>query len=193
MDTFGRRERGNPDWFEASIAYMEPAIEVKKMALINYKREPSKKTFAAIRKPKDDAERIAEHFANDYWLNLCQGIQLSADYGNLRGMYDGMRKVFGPCINKIMPLKATSGTIITDRSKQMDMWAEYFQELYSRENIVADTAVEGTVNLPVTVEHDTPPSVEELSTAVNSLACGSSRLEKKAVLLHYLHQLLLRR
>lgn len=120
------------------------------MALINYKREPSEKTYAAIRKPKDDAERIAQHCANDYWLNLCQSIELSADYGNHRGMYDGMRKVLGPCINKIMPLKSTSGTIITERSKQMDRW----------------------------VEHDIPPSVEELSTATNSPACGSSRLEK---------------
>jgi len=83
-----------------------------------------------------------------------------------------MKKAFGPCTNKIMPLKSASGTIMKDRSKQMDRWAEYFQELYSRENIATDSAVEGTVNLPVIVEHDIPPSVEELSKAIDSLVCG---------------------
>ena len=51
----------------------------------------------------------------------------------------------------------------------MDGWVEYFQELYSRENIVTDAAVEGTVNLPIRVELDIPLSVEELSKAIDSL------------------------
>ena len=52
----------------------------------------------------------------------------------------------------------------------MDRWAEYFQELYSRENIVTDEASESTANLPVLLELNILPSVEALSTAIDSLA-----------------------
>ena len=34
MDTFGKRERQNPDWFEEGIAELEPVITAKTAALI---------------------------------------------------------------------------------------------------------------------------------------------------------------
>ncbi|XP_037789963.1 uncharacterized protein LOC119585364 [Penaeus monodon] len=86
MDTFGKRERQNPDWFEAGIAELEPAIEAKRAALINHKREPSVKSLAALRKARNDAQRIVRRCANDYWISLCESIQLSADCGNIRGI-----------------------------------------------------------------------------------------------------------
>lgn len=50
------------------------------------------------------------------------------------------------------------------RSEQTDRQVGgIFPEPYSRENIVTDAAVEGTVNLPVRVEHDISPCVEERS------------------------------
>ncbi|XP_076466140.1 uncharacterized protein LOC143297608 [Babylonia areolata] len=145
----------------------------ERVALINHKREPSEKTRASRKKVRNDTKRIAKRCNNDYWLNICQNIQLSADCGNIRGMYDGMKKAFGPRVNKIAPLNSASGTIITDRSKQVERWAEHNQELCSRENIVTDAAVESTSNLPV-MEEDFPPSEEELGKDTDSLACGKA-------------------
>ncbi|XP_076442831.1 uncharacterized protein LOC143281507 [Babylonia areolata] len=163
---------------------------------------PSKKTLAVLKKARNDTKRIARRCAKDYWLNFCQNFQLSAVCGNIRGMYDGMKKAFGPCVNKIAPLKSASSTIITDRSNQVDRWAEHYQELYSRENIVADAAAESITNLPVMEEIDIPPSEEELSKAIDSLTCGKApgkdgippeviKAGEKTALLHHLHQLLL--
>ena len=41
---------------------------------------------------------------------------------------------------RITPLKSASGDI-TDRGRQ-ERWAEHYQQLFSRENIVSDAAVE---------------------------------------------------
>ncbi|KAL8561522.1 hypothetical protein ACOMHN_057216 [Nucella lapillus] len=157
--TFGKRERENPDWFEAGIMDLEPAISSKRTALLNYKEDPSEKTLAALGKAISFTHRTARQCANNYWQSLCQSIQLSADCGNNRAMYEGMKnfKAFGPSAIKIAPLKSTTGEIITDRTKQMERWAEYYQELYSRETIVTDTAVENTCSLPVMEELDDPP------------------------------------
>ena len=54
MDTFGKKEKKNPDWFEAGIATLEQAITAKWAALLNYKRELSAKTLAALRKARND-------------------------------------------------------------------------------------------------------------------------------------------
>ena len=41
MLTYGKRERKSTDWFEADISEIEPVINAKRSALIEYKRKPS--------------------------------------------------------------------------------------------------------------------------------------------------------
>lgn len=166
------RERQSPDWFEAGIAELEPALTTKRKPLINYKMEPPEKTFVVFRKARNDAQRIARRCANYYWLNLCQSIQLSAYCGNIRAMYDSMKKAFGPSATKIAPLKAASSNIIPDPGKQMERWVEHYQELYSRENTVSSQALESTNPFPVLEELDAAPSIEEVSKAIDSLDSG---------------------
>ena len=136
-------ERHNADWFKAGIAEMESAIEEKRAALTTYKRDPSEKTLTALRKARGDTQRIARRCANDYWLDLCQDIQLSADCDNTRKMYKGMKKAFGPTIKKTAALRSATGEIITDRSMQMERWVEHYQELYSGAllNVVSNAAI----------------------------------------------------
>ena len=113
-----------------------------------------------------------------------------------------MKKAFGPSVIKIALLKSTSGVVITDRSKQMERWAEHYQELYSRENIVPRTAIENTTPLPTMEELDAPPTMKELGEAIDSLACGKApgidgippeviKAGKDSSLLYHLHELLL--
>ncbi len=69
MTTFGKRVKKNPDWFEAGIIELEPAITAKHTALLDYKHEPSEKVLAALQKARNDTQRIARKCANNYWLN----------------------------------------------------------------------------------------------------------------------------
>lgn len=57
MNASGKRGRQNPDWFTAGIANLEPAIAAKRAALLDYKREASDKTLAALRRATNDAQR----------------------------------------------------------------------------------------------------------------------------------------
>ncbi|XP_044178591.1 uncharacterized protein LOC122960452 [Acropora millepora] len=201
-DTFGKRECKNPDWLEAGIEELEPAISSKRAALLNYKQDPSEKTLAALRRARSESERIARQCANNYWQNLCQSIQTSADCGNIRAMYKRMKKAFGPCAVKTAPLKTITGEIMTDHAKQMERRAEHYQELHSSEIVVTDTAVENTSPLPVMKELDDPPTIEDLSKAIDSLASIKApgndgippeviKVGKDSSLLIHLHELLL--
>ena len=66
MNTFGKRERQNPDWFEEWVAKLEPAITTKRALLVEYKRDPSGKSLAAFRKARNDAQQIAWCCTSDY-------------------------------------------------------------------------------------------------------------------------------
>lgn len=201
-DTFGKRTRKNEDWFEAGIEEIEPALAAKSAALLKYKCEPCEKTLIAYREARNNAKRVARRCANDYWIKLCSDIQTAADCGNTRAMYEGMKKVFGPNVTKIAPLKSTTGVIIKDRTEQMKRWTEHYGELYSKENVVTETALKNITPLPIMVELDLPPTIDELSKAIDSLSCrkapGSDgippevvKAAKESSLIRHLHELLL--
>lgn len=174
INVYGKKERKNADWFEEHWAEMEPVTERKRKALLAYKASPSPTTLAALRAARKTSRQTARQCANTYWLNLCKSIQAASDTGNVRGMYEGIKKATGPAPRKSAPLKAKSGEVITDQAKQLDRWVEHYLELYATLNIVSDAALADIPDLPVMEELDAPPTEEELSNAINSLAGGKA-------------------
>ena len=56
----------------------------------------------------------------------------------------------------------------------MERWVEHYSELYSRENSVVDSALDAIEPLPIMEDLDAEPTLEELSKAIDSLACGKA-------------------
>jgi len=198
--TYGKKERKNTDWFEASISEMEPVIDAKRSALISYKHDPSQWNLLALRAARSKAQQTARRCANDYWLQLSDNIQQASDSGNIRGMYEGIKQATGKPTKKTAPLKSKTGEVITDRDKQMGRWVEHYLELYARENSVTQDALDAIEELPILEELDSEPTMEELSKAIDALACGKAPGEDsippeiikcgKPALLGPLHELL---
>ncbi|XP_067878459.1 craniofacial development protein 2-like [Heterodontus francisci] len=103
LTTYGKSAKRNADWFQSHNEELEPVIAAKRIALLNYKKAPSDLTSAALKAARSTAQRTARRCANDYWQHLCSHIQLASDTGNIRGMYDGMKRALGPTIKKIAP------------------------------------------------------------------------------------------
>ena len=62
----------------------------------------------------------ARHCANNFWIKLCTDIQTAADTGNVKGMYEGIRKVVGPTVRRTCPIKSATGVTLTGQKAQMD-------------------------------------------------------------------------
>ena len=110
---------------------MTPVIEAKHAALAKYKQSPTEQNLQTLRAARSKVQCIARHCTNVYWTEHCEMIQLAAAMGNIRGMYDGIKKALGPMQSKMAPLKSTTGEVITDQGQQMERWVEHYSDLYS--------------------------------------------------------------
>ena len=174
FSAFGKKQGKTQDWFEANATELNSVISEKREALLKHKLEPTHSTLQALRAARNKVQSTARRCANDYWEKLCQSIQLAADSGNIRGVYDGIKKAVGPTHSKTGPLKSTSGETITDKSKQMERWVEHYSELYSRESTISDATLEAVEQLPIMEELDEVPGLEELSRAIDRLPTGKA-------------------
>ena len=156
-------------------------IEAKRSALIRYKQLPTRNNLA-LRTARSLAQRTARNCANEYWVELSNSIQQTADTGNARGMYEGIKKALRPTSSKSAPLKAKSGILLTDKAQQMERWAEHYSELYSRQNVVTPSDVtdalrrltDATVSLPRLDDLDVEPTMDELRHAIKQLKSGKA-------------------
>ena len=115
--TFGRKTTKSDDWFDAKASEMTPVIEAKRRALADDKANPSAKTKQALRDARSQVQQTARRCANEYWIHLSEEIQVASLTGNIRGMYEGIKKAFGPTQSKTAPLKSATGEVITDKKK----------------------------------------------------------------------------
>ena len=172
--TFGKKTSKSHDWFEAKSDAMTPVIEAKRVAFAEYKRPPSEKNLHIIRAARGKAQQIAPQYANEYWTELSDNIQRTSTTGNIKGMYDGIKKAHGPVQSKTAPLKTSTGEVITDKGHQMERWVEHYSDIYSKENTVSHSALGAIERLPTMDELDAEPTVVELSKAIDSLASGKA-------------------
>ena len=132
LATFGKRSSKSHDWFEAKSAVMTPVIEAKRAALAEHKRTPSERSLQILRIVRSKAQQTARRCANEYWTKLSENIQSAAITGNIRGVYDGIKKALGPTLNKTAPLRSSTGEVITDRGHQLERWVEHYSDIHSR-------------------------------------------------------------
>ena len=179
---------------------MTLVIEAKHAALAKYKQSPTEQNLQTLRAARSKVQCIARCCANVYWTEHSEMIQLAAAMGNIRGMYDGIKKALGPMQRKMAPLKSTTGEVITDQGLQMERWVEHYSDLYSRENTVTPSALGAIKCMPIMEELNAEPTMDELSKVIDSLAAGKAPgsdsippdLIKhcKTTLLHPLHKIL---
>ena len=56
----------------------------------------------------------------------------------------------------------------------MERWVQHYSELYSRENVVTEEALNNTKCLPVLEELDSKPTLAEIKAALDSLASSKA-------------------
>ena len=197
---FGKKTSKSHDWYEAKSSEMTPVMEAKCTALAEYKQSPIEQNLQTLRAARSKVQCIARCCANAYWTEHSEMIQMAAAMGNIRGMYNGIKKALGPMQSKKAPLKSATGEVITDQGWQMERWVEHYSDLYSRENTVTPSALGAIKCMPIMEELNAEPITDELSKVIDSSAKGKAPGSNsippdlikycKTTLLHPLHKVL---
>ena len=96
--------------------------------------------------------------------------QLCADVGDYRGFYEALKAVYGPTHQVQSPLRSSDGqSLFTDNTSILAHWTEHFQTLFSANRTVQETAINRVPQLPPIEALDEPPTLEELTVALDQL------------------------
>lgn len=82
---FGSQRRKKKDWFSEDLL---PLVEQKRAARLKFKEVPTRSNLVKLRKAQQNLQRDTRKRVNNYWFDLCEKVQVAADSGNLREMYD---------------------------------------------------------------------------------------------------------
>ena len=98
---------------------MPPVIEATLAVLAaEYKRLPSERSLQAHRAAGNKVQQTVRRYADEYCQQPSNDIQTAAVTGNIRGMYEGIKKAVGPTQSKTAPLKSSSGEVITTKASR---------------------------------------------------------------------------
>ena len=103
IQAFGKTKTKSQDWFDTNIVTLQPLIEAKRDLLLEHQKNPSPETLAALRLARSHAKEECTRCANKFWLDLCSTIQVAADTGNIRAMFEGIKKAIGPTLTTCAP------------------------------------------------------------------------------------------
>ena len=130
LATFGKRISKSSDWFKARSSMVTSVIVAKWNALTDYRCLPNEKSLYVLRNARNKVQQTARCCTNGYWLELCKNILNAAVSGDIKEMYDVIKKALGTTQSKVAYLKSATGEVINDRAKQMKCWIEHYSELY---------------------------------------------------------------
>nr|VZI45640.1 unnamed protein product [Spirometra erinaceieuropaei] len=87
--------------------------------------------------------------------------------------FSAIKAVYGPPTEVTAPLLTADGrTLLTDKTRILQRWAENFRDVLNRPSAISDAAIERLPQVETNVDLDLPPSLQETIRAVQQLSKG---------------------
>lgn len=175
-DVLGFSTRKNRDWFDENDTEIQNLLATKRIAHQAHLAQPSCPTKkATFRSSCSNLQRKLRVMQNEWWANLAKKTQLCADIGDYKGFYESLKAVYGPSYQVVSPLRSTDGQVLlTDKSSILNRWAEHFQNLFSADRTVNDSAIQRIPKQPLIGELDVAPTPEEVVKATDQVKNGKA-------------------
>ena len=167
----GHTKKKNKDCFDENNKEIQDLLSKKRAAHQDHLAQPTchvKK--ATFRRACSILQRKLRELQNDWWDCLAMETQLWADVRDYRGFYEALKAVYGPTHQIQSPLRSSDGQdLLTDNTSILARWSEHFQTLFSANRTVQETAIDRVPQLPPIEELDEPPTLVELTEAIDHL------------------------
>ena len=176
IETLGPSLRNHKDWFDDNCEEIKQLLEEKhrihKAVLGNNKSSSLKTALNNIRRTVQQKLRQMQ----DSWLSQkADEIQGFADRHDMKNFYAGLKEVYGPTSKGSSPLLSADGsTLLTEKEKILERWAEHFENVLNRPSIINDEAINRLPQVPTNESLDDPPTLVETKKAITQLSSGKA-------------------
>lgn len=174
LEVLGVRKRKNQDWFEENAAILSPLLEDKRAAVVKYRKAATRSNLSALRSKRNAFLSAARDCANKFWNDLCNDIQVRAECGDIKGMYDGIKRAIGPTKKQTAPLLSIDGHLIYDREKVMERWVDHYQDLYGDDSNANLNVMENLPQYDVDYSLDVLPTFQDLREVCSQMPNNKS-------------------
>ena len=173
--TLGHPHRKTPDWFWEHGKEIERLLEEKKSKHLRHLQENSKRSKSALAEVKAKVQREVRILKNGWWQRRAEELQSMADNHNYRGLFAGLKAIYGPKNNAVAPVKTADGSkLLTDLQDIRARWKEHFNNLLNQERSAHPDACKQLKRKPTRNELRGEITMEELKRALKSTAPGKA-------------------
>lgn len=170
ISILGTTKRKNRDWFDEQAEDIHLLLAQKNKAHHLVLTNPSASSRKNLSDLRSTVQLKIRAMQNEWWTKLAHEIQGYANSGDQQQFYNALKTAYGPQGNSLHPTRSADGTtLITEKTKILERWAEHYQDLLNRSNPTDPTFLENLPDLPIMHDLDNIPNHQEVQIAIRSL------------------------
>ena len=132
-EELGPRKTQHKDWLsEDTLQKIEKRKQKKEAVNASRTRATKAAAQAEYTEVHKEVRRSVKKDKREYYEDMADKAEQAAHYGNLKELYDLTKKLAGKYSKPERPIKDNQGQIIIDSEKQLERWADHFEELLNR-------------------------------------------------------------
>ena len=176
MECLGPTVRRHKDWFDDNSTEIQQLLQEKRRAYRAHIDDPkSTAKKDTLRNMRSNIQRKLRQMQDTWLSNKADEIQGFADRNDLKKFYAGLKEVYGPTTSGASPLLSADGsTLITDKEKILERWAEHFDNVLNRPSAINNDAIDRLPQVPIDETLDAPPTMAETQKAIRLLSSGKA-------------------
>ena len=177
LECLGPTTRKHKDWFDENSSEIRDLLEKKHQAYRAHVDDPRNPTKKDALKRTRSAVQLKLRQLQDAWLsNKADEIQSYADRKDMKNFYASLKEIYGPTSSGTAPplLSADGSTLITDKDKLLERWAEHFNSVLNRPSAINNEAINRLPQIPIDASLDVTPSLDEIRKGIHQLSSGKA-------------------
>ncbi|BHF79084.1 hypothetical protein SprV_0602220100 [Sparganum proliferum] len=170
-----RARRQHQDWFDNNDAVISNPLAEKYRLHKAYVDHPTVDSKAAFYRCRHHLQQRLREMQDAWTVRKAEEVQRYADRNEWKNFFSAIKAVYDPPTKGRAPLLSADGsTLMTEKTKILQRWAEHFRGVLKRPFAISDITIDRLPQVETNVDIDLPPSLQETIRAVQQLSSGKA-------------------
>nr|VZI44360.1 unnamed protein product [Spirometra erinaceieuropaei] len=175
LAVLGRAGRQHQDWFDDNDAVISNLLAEKNRLHKAYVDHPTDANKAAFYRSRRQLQQRLHEMRYAWTARKSEEIQGYADRNEWKNFFSVIKAVYGPPTKGTAPLlSAGGGTLLTEKTQNLQRWAEHFRGVLNCPSAISDVAIDRLPKVETNLDLDLPPSRPETIRAVQQPSSGKA-------------------